>query len=42
MTELMLDVQGLVKAFGALRATDGVTLDVRSGETHAIIGPTDR
>ena len=39
MTELMLDVQGLVKAFGALRATDGVTLDVRSGETHAIIGP---
>jgi branched-chain amino acid transport system ATP-binding protein len=39
VTELMLDVQGLVKAFGALRATDGVTLDVRSGETHAIIGP---
>jgi branched-chain amino acid transport system ATP-binding protein len=39
VTDLILDVQGLVKAFGALRATDGVTLDVRSGETHAIIGP---
>jgi len=39
MTEPLLDVQGLVKAFGALRATDGVTLDVLPGETHAIIGP---
>jgi branched-chain amino acid transport system ATP-binding protein len=39
VTDLILDVQGLVKAFGALRATDGVTLDVRPGETHAIIGP---
>jgi branched-chain amino acid transport system ATP-binding protein len=29
----------LSKAFGALRATDGVDLDVREGETHAIIGP---
>jgi len=39
MTEPLLDIQGLVKAFGALRATDGVTLDVQPGETHAIIGP---
>jgi len=39
MTEPLLDIQGLVKAFGALRATDGVTLDVLPGETHAIIGP---
>jgi branched-chain amino acid transport system ATP-binding protein len=39
VTEPLLDVQGLVKAFGALRATDGVTLDVQPGETHAIIGP---
>jgi branched-chain amino acid transport system ATP-binding protein len=39
MTELLLDVEGLVKAFGALRAIDGVTLDVLPGETHAIIGP---
>ncbi|MEJ2175938.1 MAG: ABC transporter ATP-binding protein [bacterium] len=39
MTEPLLDIEGLVKAFGALRATDGVTLDVLPGETHAIIGP---
>jgi len=39
MAEPLLEVQGLVKAFGALRATDGVALDVLPGETHAIIGP---
>jgi len=39
MTEPLLEVQGLVKAFGALRATDGVALEVLPGETHAIIGP---
>ena len=35
----MLEVRGLVKSFGALRATDGVDLEVREGETLAIIGP---
>jgi branched-chain amino acid transport system ATP-binding protein len=35
----MLEVTGLTKCFGALRATDGVTLKVEEGETHAIIGP---
>ena len=35
----MLEVRGLVKSFGALRATDSVDLDVREGETLAIIGP---
>jgi len=35
----MLEVRNLVKAFGALRATDGIDLAVREGETHAIIGP---
>jgi branched-chain amino acid transport system ATP-binding protein len=35
----MLEVQQLMKAFGALRATDGIDLVVREGETHAIIGP---
>jgi branched-chain amino acid transport system ATP-binding protein len=39
MADALLDVRGLVKAFGALRATDNVYLDVRPGETHAIIGP---
>src|SRR3954463_13279919 len=35
----MLEVRALVKSFGALRATDGVDLEVREGETLAIIGP---
>ncbi|HYL91298.1 MAG TPA: ABC transporter ATP-binding protein [Burkholderiales bacterium] len=35
----MLEVKGLTKSFGALRATDGIDFDVRDGETHAIIGP---
>jgi branched-chain amino acid transport system ATP-binding protein len=39
MTDPVLSVEGLCKSFGALRATDGVTLDLRPGEIHAIIGP---
>jgi branched-chain amino acid transport system ATP-binding protein len=39
MVEPLLEIRGLVKAFGALRATDGVTLDILPGETHAVIGP---
>jgi branched-chain amino acid transport system ATP-binding protein len=35
----MLEVTGLSKNFGALRASDGIHLEVRDGETHAIIGP---
>ena len=35
----MLEVRGLVKQFGALRATDGIDFEVREGETHAVIGP---
>jgi len=35
----MLEIDALVKSFGALRATDGVSLKVEEGETHAIIGP---
>jgi branched-chain amino acid transport system ATP-binding protein len=35
----MLEVRALTKSFGALRASDGIDLDVREGETHAIIGP---
>jgi branched-chain amino acid transport system ATP-binding protein len=35
----MLEVIALTKTFGALRATDGVTLKIEEGETHAIIGP---
>ena len=39
MAEALLEVRELRKAFGALRATDGVNLEVREGETHAVIGP---
>jgi len=35
----LLSVEALRKSFGALAATDGVSLEVREGETHAIIGP---
>jgi branched-chain amino acid transport system ATP-binding protein len=35
----MLEVRGLVKTFGALRASDGIDIEVREGETHAVIGP---
>lgn len=34
-----LTVRGLVRYFGGLKATDEVSLDIRSGELHAIIGP---
>jgi branched-chain amino acid transport system ATP-binding protein len=39
MSKGILEVRDLVKSFGALRASDGIDLDVREGETHAIIGP---
>jgi branched-chain amino acid transport system ATP-binding protein len=39
MTDPLLRVSSLAKSFGALRATDGVDLEVREGETLAVIGP---
>jgi branched-chain amino acid transport system ATP-binding protein len=39
VTEPLLAVSELRKSFGALRASDGISLEVRSGETHAVIGP---
>lgn len=35
----LLSIQNLVKRFGALTATDHVTLQVEKGEIHALIGP---
>jgi branched-chain amino acid transport system ATP-binding protein len=35
----ILELQGLAKAFGALRAVDGVDLAVEEGEFTAVIGP---
>ena len=39
MPDPLLEVRNLSKAFGALRATDDVDLEVGDGETLAIIGP---
>lgn len=39
MAEPVLDIRDLRKTFGALKATDGVSLDLRPGEIHALIGP---
>ena len=39
MSEFLLEIDHLRKAFGALVATDDVTLGIRKGETHALIGP---
>ncbi|HVZ52392.1 MAG TPA: ABC transporter ATP-binding protein [Pseudolabrys sp.] len=39
MTEPLLRVANLSKRFGALVATDDLTLDVMQGEMHALIGP---
>ncbi len=39
MTEPVLETRGLHKAFGALTATEDVSITLRPGEIHAIIGP---
>lgn len=39
MAEPVIDISNLSKSFGALRATDDVSLDLRQGEIHALIGP---
>ena len=39
MVEPVLEIRDLRKNFGALKATDGVNLDLRPGEIHALIGP---
>ncbi|SNT09982.1 ABC transporter ATP-binding protein [Tropicimonas sediminicola] len=39
MTEPILEARGLCKTFGALVASDAVSLDLRNREIHALIGP---
>jgi branched-chain amino acid transport system ATP-binding protein len=34
-----LQIEGLVKRYGALLVTDHVSLEIRAGELHAVIGP---
>lgn len=37
--DIVLEVRGLAKYFGGLKAVDGVDIDVRRGGVHALIGP---
>ncbi|MEM9058997.1 MAG: ABC transporter ATP-binding protein [Pseudomonadota bacterium] len=39
MAEPVLEITGVTKRFGALVASDAVSLDLRPGEIHALIGP---
>jgi branched-chain amino acid transport system ATP-binding protein len=39
MSAIVLATQGLARRFGGLRALDGVSIECRSGEIHAVIGP---
>lgn len=39
MVEPVLEIRDLRKSFGALKATDGIDLDLQPGEIHALIGP---
>ena len=39
MAAVILKATGLKRAFGGLRAVDGVDFDLRTGEIQALIGP---
>src|ERR687886_299009 len=39
MDATAVSISGLVKAFGATRALDGLDLSVRTGEVHGFLGP---
>ncbi len=39
MSQALLETRHLMKAFGGIRATDDLNLQVLPGELHAIIGP---
>ena len=39
MSDPVLETRNLSKSFGALKATDDVSITLRAGEIHAIIGP---
>jgi branched-chain amino acid transport system permease protein len=36
---MLLEVEGVTKTFGGVRALDGVSLSVKTGEIHGLIGP---
>jgi len=37
--EYAVEVEGVVKSFGRLRALDGVSLRIRTGEVYGLLGP---
>jgi len=39
MSKPVIEISGLVKAFGDFRALDGLDLDVATGEVHGFLGP---
>lgn len=39
MADPVLELREVCKSFGALKASDHVSLDLRAGEIHALIGP---
>lgn len=39
MSKPILDIQNVRKSFGALHASDGISLNLIAGEIHALIGP---
>lgn len=39
MTDPILDVRGITKSFGGLKASNDINLDLHPGEIHALIGP---
>ena len=39
MADPVLQVEGLTKRFGGLLASDGIDIELRHGEIHALIGP---
>ena len=39
MADPVLELEGITRSFGALVASDKVSLDLRRGEIHALIGP---
>ncbi len=39
MHEIAISAEGLVKSYGAIRAVDGLTLNIRKGEVYSLLGP---
>ena len=39
MTDAVLRTSGITKSFGALRASQDISIDLKPGEIHAVIGP---